>query len=282
MKAILKEALKEDIGKKDVTTQALISPKNIRAVLVAKDPCVVCGLSLAGMAFKLMDKRLTFKPRVSDGQKVKKGKVLALVRGPARGILCAERVALNFLSLLCGVATKTRHFVEAVKPYKVRIMDTRKTIPGLRILQKYAVRIGGGYNHRSKLDELILIKDNHLKIIGGSQGLKENWRNLKRKGKSIEIEVNHLDEFQAVLDLKPDIIMLDNMNIADMRKAVVLRNKRYAISDKRHAIPRPLLEASGNISLHNIKKIASTGVDTISIGSLTHSFDSVDISLEII
>ncbi|KPK98428.1 MAG: hypothetical protein AMJ95_04120 [Omnitrophica WOR_2 bacterium SM23_72] len=275
MKVILKEALKEDIGKKDITTQALISKRNIRAALVAKQPCVVCGLNLAGMVFKLMDKRIIFKPRVSDGQKVNDGEVLAFIQGQAQEILSAERVALNFLSLLCGVATRTRQFVEAAKPYKVRIMDTRKTIPGLRILQKYAVRIGGGYNHRFKLDELILVKDNHLKIIGGTQRLKEKWKNLKRKGKPIEIEVNHLDEFQDVLDLKPDIIMLDNMTVSDIKKAVLLRNKQYS---RRH----PLLEVSGNISLRNIKKIASTGVDTISIGSLTHSFDSVDISLEIL
>jgi len=222
-----------------------------------------------------MDKRIIFKPRVSDGQKVNDGEVLAFIQGQAQEILSAERVALNFLSLLCGVATRTRQFVEAAKPYKVRIMDTRKTIPGLRILQKYAVRIGGGYNHRFKLDELILVKDNHLKIIGGTQRLKEKWKNLKRKGKPIEIEVNHLDEFQDVLDLKPDIIMLDNMTVSDIKKAVLLRNKQYS---RRH----PLLEVSGNISLRNIKKIASTGVDTISIGSLTHSFDSVDISLEIL
>ncbi|MFH0826976.1 MAG: carboxylating nicotinate-nucleotide diphosphorylase [Candidatus Omnitrophota bacterium] len=275
MKAILKEALKEDIGRKDITTQALISPKEIRAALVAKEPCVVCGLSLAGMVFKLMDKRITFKPEVCDGQKVKRDKVLAFLRGPAQDILSAERVALNFLSLLCAVATKTRQFVEVTKPYGVRIMDTRKTIPGLRILQKYAVRIGGGYNHRFKLDELIMAKDNHLKIIGGPRGLKKKWKNLRRKGKPIEIEVNHLDEFQAVLDLKPDIIMLDNMTASDIKKAVLFRNKHYA---RRH----PLLEASGGISLRNIKKIASTGVDMISIGSLTHSIDSVDISLEIL
>lgn len=274
MQEIVRKALREDIGKRDITTQALLLKKNVRAVLVAKEPCVVCGLAVAGMAFKLRDKRITFKPKVSDGQRVKKDEVLAIVLGSAQAILSAERVALNFLSLLSGISTKTRQFVEAAKPYKARIIDTRKTIPGLRILQKYAVRIGGGYNHRFKLDELILVKDNHLKMIGGLRGLKEKWQNLKRKGKPIEIEVNNLEEFCAALNLHPDIIMLDNMNIKDMRKAVVIRNASYAMR-------RPLLEASGGISLWNIHRIASTGVDTISIGSLTRSVDSVDISLEI-
>jgi len=275
MQAIVREALREDIGKRDITTQALISKKNVRAALVAKEPCVVCGLSIAGMAFKLRDKRITFKPEASDGKKVKKGKVLAFVRGPAQGILSAERAALNFLSLLSGVATKTRQFVEAVKPYKARIIDTRKTIPGLRILQKYAVRIGGGYNHRFKLDEMIVVKDNHLKVLGGPAGLRSQWPGLRLKGKLIEIEVNDLGEFQDALDLNPDVIMLDNMNISAMKKAVAIRNTQYAIR-------RPLIEASGGITLQNIQRIAATGVDTISIGSLTHSVDSVDISLEIL
>ncbi len=275
MQEIVREALREDIGKADITTHALQLKKNVRAALIAKEPCVVCGLAVAGMAFKLRDKRVTFRPKVSDGKRVKKDEVLAIVLGPADTILSAERVALNFLSLLSGISTKTRRFVEAALPYKARIIDTRKTFPGLRILQKYAVRIGGGYNHRFKLDELILVKDNHLKMMGGLKGLREKWQRLKRKGKSIEIEVNNLEEFCAAMNLNPDIIMLDNMSIKDMKRAVVLRNTSYGMR-------RPLLEASGGILLRNIRRIASTGVDTISVGSLTHSVDSIDISLDIL
>jgi nicotinate-nucleotide pyrophosphorylase (carboxylating) len=279
MQALIREALKEDIGKEDITTGTLVPEKNVKAVLVAKEPCVVCGLAVARMTFKLLDRRIKFKPRVHDGQKVKKGKALVFIQGPASGILRAERVALNFLSLLSGVATMTRKFMDAARPHKVRIIDTRKTLPGLRILEKYAVRIGGGYNHRFKLDEMIMVKDNHLRMIGGVTGLRGKWRGLRKSGKLIEIEVNNLDEFRSVLNLNPDVIMLDNMSPQQMRKAVLLRNK-FRVPHHPHSKIR--LEASGGVNLKNIRKVAATGVDGISIGSLTHSVDSVDISLEIV
>jgi nicotinate-nucleotide pyrophosphorylase (carboxylating) len=274
IKEIIKQALREDIGRMDITTVATIpKDKYAKAILLAKENCVVCGLGIAAEVFKIQDKNIKFKPRVSDGQKIKRGKIIAYISGRAGGILTAERVALNFLSLLCAVATKTKAFVEKVKPYKAKIMDTRKTIPGLRELEKYAVRIGAGYNHRMRLDEMILIKDNHLRVARGCQRLPEVARGCK-----IEIEVKSLKEFKEILKLKPDIIMLDNMSIKEMKKAARIRNssKLQAPSSK------PKLEASGGITLKNVKKVASTGVDMISIGELTHSVTSVDMSLEIV
>ncbi|MDD5044160.1 MAG: carboxylating nicotinate-nucleotide diphosphorylase [Candidatus Omnitrophica bacterium] len=273
LKNIVRSALAEDIGKKDLTTEAFIPVhKQAKAEILAKGNFVVCGLYVAELVFKTQDKALKFRPLVKEGDLVKKGKALAIITGKANSILTAERTALNFLSLLSGVATKTRKFSEAVKKYKAKIIDTRKTVPGLRILEKYAVRIGGGFNHRLSLDEMLLVKDNHLKVIGGVTRLhKANRRYV------IEIEVKNLKEFKQALRYKPDMIMLDNMKIEDMRKAVRLRNVQ---SSQFLSLPR--LEASGGVSLKNIRNIASTGVDLISIGNLTHSIDSVDISLEIL
>jgi nicotinate-nucleotide pyrophosphorylase (carboxylating) len=182
-------------------------------------------------------------------------------------------VALNFLSLFSGIATKTRAYVNKVKPYKVKIMDTRKTIPGLRALEKYAVRIGGGYNHRFKLDEMLLIKDNHLKVTKGYSRLPK-----VTKGYKFEIEVKNLKEFKEALKLSPDIIMLDNMKAEGIKKAVNIRNHLCLKSSH----PKPQLEASGGINLGNVRKIAACGVEMISVGELTYSPASVDISLEIL
>ena len=271
IKELIELALKEDIGIRDITTEMVI-PKRIcaKAVIIAKQDLVVCGISLAGLVFKTFDTKLKFKANVKDGDSVKKGKILALISGEARSILSAERVALNFLSLLCAISTKTRKLNCAVKPYKTKILDTRKTIPGLRLLEKYAVRIGGGYNHRISLDEMILVKDNHIMIIGGIEKLTGFSRKYK-----VEIEVKSLKELKEALRLNPDIIMLDNMSSSAMRKAVKARNK---FNTKK----RPKLEASGGITLNNIEKAASTGVDFISLGNLTNSIESPDISLEII
>ena len=171
-KDIIRRALKEDIGERDITTTAIIpKSKYVKALLLAKEDGIVCGLGIAAEVFKVKDKNIRFKPLILDGQKIRKGGVIAHIFGRAQSILTAERVALNFLSLLSGVATKTREYVDKVRPYKVKILDTRKTLPGLRALEKYAVRIGGGYNHRMRLDEMILIKDNHLKVARGCQRL---------------------------------------------------------------------------------------------------------------
>ncbi|MFZ2603302.1 MAG: carboxylating nicotinate-nucleotide diphosphorylase [Candidatus Omnitrophota bacterium] len=267
IKDIVAYALKEDIGSKDITTQGLIpADKFVKAQILVKEDCIVCGLRIASLAFKIIDKDIKFKILAKDGDFVKKGRVIAQVCGRARNILIAERVALNFLCLLCGISTKVKSFVNTVKPRKVKIMDTRKTIPCIRALEKYAVRIGGGFNHRMSLSDMILVKDNHLRIIGGIGKLKQ----LSHKHK-IEIEVENLKDFLYALKLKPDIIMLDNMNIKDIRKAVLIRNSLT-----------PKLEASGGIHLQNVKQFAATGVDMISIGALTHSVKSIDISLEVL
>lgn len=268
-KHLIREALKEDIGKKDITTQFII-PKNkyIKAILLAKEDCVVCGLKVARLVFKIKDKNIKFKPLISEGQKIKKGRIIARLQGQARPILTAERVALNFLGHLCGIATKTRKYAQAVKPYKIKIMDTRKTTPGLRNLEKYAVRVGGGYNHRFRLDEMLLVKDNHLKVMQGYKKLPKIAGDYK-----FEAEVKNLKEFRQALKLKPDIIMLDNMSIKDMSRAVQIKDSLSKA---------PKLEASGGIMLKNIRRIASTGIDMISLGALTHSVNSIDISLEVL
>ena len=280
---LLRNALREDIGKGDITTMLLIpKDKIVQAVLLIKEDCIVCGLGIAKAAFRLKDNKIKFKLLVKDGQCIKKGIVVAKIKGNAQAILAAERTALNSFSLLSGIATKTKKFVDMAKPYKVKIMDTRKTIPGLRGLQKYAVRIGGGYNHRFGLGEMVLIKDNHLRVTRQASGvrrLKGMIEEVKKKIPSstkIEVEVKNLREFKEVLKGKPDIIMLDNMKVADIKKAVAIKRST------RYSVRRTLLEASGGITLKNVRQIASTGVDMISIGALTHSLASIDISLEIL
>lgn len=271
---IVRHALVEDIGKGDITTQLTIpKDKKIKAVLVTREECVVCGLEVAEMVLKTVDSKTKFVPKVKEGQSVKSGKVLAKISGAAASILTAERVTLNLLSMLSGIATKTREYVKQIDRYKVKITDTRKTFPGLRELQKYAVRIGGGHNHRMGLDEMILIKDNHLKVTEGYSKLPS-----VPKGFKIEIEVQNLDEFKHAIRFKPDVIMLDNMNLADIKKAVKIRDG--IVFNTHH--PRTKLECSGGVDHENIKKIAATGVDIISIGDLTHSVKSVDISLEVV
>lgn len=272
--SILRHALVEDIGKGDITTQLTIPrDKEIKAVFIAKEPCVVCGLGVAERAFKITDGSLKYEPLVTEGRPVKKGKKIASVSGKANSILTSERVALNLLSMLSGIATKTREYVKQIEPYKAKITDTRKTFPGLRELQKYAVRVGGGHNHRMGLDEMILIKDNHLKVTEGYTKLPS-----VPKGFKIEIEVGNLEEFRHALKFKPDVIMLDNMGLADIKEAVKIRN---GTEFKSHHLPTKL-EASGGVDFKSVKEIAAAGVDIISIGELTHSVDSVDISLEVL
>jgi nicotinate-nucleotide pyrophosphorylase (carboxylating) len=235
---------------------------------------VVCGIDIAKRVFELVDKNMVFTSKVKDGQRIKKGKVLAEISGNARHILHGERVALNFLGMLSGIATKTREYVDLVEPLKVKITDTRKTMPGLRELQKYAVRVGDGFNHRITLDEMILIKDSHIKITDGIEKLP-----AVPKGFKIEVEVESLDEFKHAVSFKPDVIMLDNMSISDMKQAVKIRDS-IDFSKSHHIKTR--LEASGNVTQKNVRQVAETGVDIISIGELTHSVDSVDVSLEIV
>jgi nicotinate-nucleotide pyrophosphorylase (carboxylating) len=230
-------------------------------------------LAAAEKAFKIVDHTTEFEPLVEEGASVKTGKSIARVSGKARSILTAERVALNLLSILSGIATKTNEYVKHIGHYKVKITDTRKTIPGLRELQRYAVRIGGGYSHRMGLDEMILIKDNHIKATEGFTRLPS-----VPKGFKIEVEVQSLDEFKHALRFKPDVIMLDNMELGDIKKAVKIRNKTEFKSHH----PPTQLEASGGVDLKNVRKIAACGVDIISVGALTHSVKTADISLEIL
>ena len=273
IKKIIREALKEDIGKKDITTH-LIIPKNqlVEALIICKqDNVIICGLNLTKLVFRHIDKGIIFKAKVREGDLISKGTIVAEIKGKAKGILSAERTALNFLSLLSGIATFTHRFKEKTKPYKIKIMDTRKTHPGLRILEKYAVRVGGGYNHRLRLDEMILIKDNHLRILGGIKNLKNIFKNIKNKISpkiKIEIEVKNIEEFKIAQTLKPDIIMLDNMSLEEIKRIVRLNKGKIK------------LEVSGNINLRNIREIAKMGVDMVSIGAITHSAKSVDFSLE--
>ncbi|MDD5128323.1 MAG: carboxylating nicotinate-nucleotide diphosphorylase [Candidatus Omnitrophica bacterium] len=274
LKAIVRHALIEDIGRGDITTQLTI-PKNkiIKAKIIAKEDFLVCGITVAEKVFKSVDPSINFIQKTKEGRMIKAKKTIAIISGKASSILTAERVALNLLSLLSGIATKTREFVKEIRPYKTKITDTRKTIPGLRELQKYAVRIGGGHNHRIRLDEMILIKDNHIKVTDGYIKLPS-----VPKGYKIEIETQNLEEFKHALYFKPDVIMLDNMKIEDIREAVKIRNNTKF---KSHHSPSKL-EASGGIYLANIKDYASTGVDIISIGELTDSVKSADISLDVI
>ncbi|MDD4894128.1 MAG: carboxylating nicotinate-nucleotide diphosphorylase [Candidatus Omnitrophica bacterium] len=274
MDTIIRHALVEDIGKGDITTQLTIpKDKRIEAEVVVKEDCIICGLKVAERVFDISDKGIDFKLLVKEGQAVKKGKSVIKLSGLAGSILTAERVALNLMSMLSGIATKTREYVKEIEPYKVKITDTRKTIPGLRELQKYAVRIGGGHNHRMGLDEMVLIKDNHIKVTEGYTKLPSI-----PKGFKIEIETQNIEEFKHALKFKPNVIMLDNMDLKQIKQAVQIRNSTEFTS---HHLPTKL-EASGGIDITNVKQIAASGVDMISIGELTHSFASTDICLEIL
>lgn len=269
LKNLIDLAIEEDLGCGDITTNTVVPAKlKAEAVIIAKEPCVVAGIYVAKQVFKSLDKSIDFKILAEDGESIKKGKIVARIKGRARPILNAERVSLNFLSHLSGIATSTNYCVKRIKASKTKILDSRKTLPGLRLLEKYAVRMGGGYNHRSCLDEQILIKDNHLKFVKA----KCACRLALRKNRLVEIEVNNLKEFRSVICGPAHVIMLDNMKISDIRKAVALRDRLNR---------KMLLEVSGGVTLENLKNIARTGVDFISVGAITHSSKSIDFSLDI-
>jgi len=271
---IVRHALIEDIGRGDITTQLTIpKDKKINAGIIVKENCVICGIQVVEKVFKTIDSAVKFKAAVKEGKEIKAGSTIAKIWGQAASILSSERVALNLLSMLSGIATKTREYVEQIEPYKTKISDTRKTLPGLRELQKYAVRVGGGHNHRMGLDEMILIKDNHIKVTDGYEKLPS-----VPKGFKIEIEVQNLEEFKHALYFKPDVIMLDNMGLEDIKEAVKIRDNTEFKSHH----PSTKLEASGGIDFDAVRKIAATGVDIISIGALTHSVKAIDMSLEIL
>jgi nicotinate-nucleotide pyrophosphorylase (carboxylating) len=265
--AIIHRALEEDIGSGDVTTLSTIPKKSVlKGVLIAKEPGIVAGIEVARETFRYLDARIVFTQLAADGARVGKGTVLARVRGDGRALLTAERTALNFLQRMSGIATTTRAFVDAVRHTRAVILDTRKTSPGLRLLDKQAVVLGGGANHRFGLFDMVLIKDNHIAAAYGiTQAVTQVWAadTMKRQ---IEVEVKNFEELQEALSLKVDRILLDNMSLRTLRKAVLFTAGR---------IP---LEASGNVTLKNVAAVAATGVDMISVGALTHSVRALDIS----
>lgn len=281
---IIKAALKEDIGKADLTTNALIDKfATSGATIIAKEDCVVCGLQVAEWAMAQVDYSVRFKPNCKDGSLIGSGKDVAFLEGHTNAILRAERTMLNFLTFLSGIATKTKQFVDKAKPYGVMIMDTRKTMPLLRYLEKYAVFAGGGTNHRMGLYDQVLIKDNHIKAKNSKvktqnentklKNLTELARKNSPKGTKIEIEVTSIEEFNDALAGRPDIIMLDNMGSREVKACAEIR---------RGSKIKPLLEISGGIDLDNVEEYAKTKVDMISVGSLTGSIKAIDMSLEIV
>ncbi len=273
---IIEMALREDTARNDVTTNSLIDPWQIaRAEIVVRQEAVVCGFDIVQRVFQKLDKSVKLRFFCKEGEKVRKDTRIVLVKGKTRALLSGERTALNFLGHLSGVATAARQYVEAIYPCRTKILDTRKTTPGLRVLEKYAVRCGGAFNHRRNLQEMVIIKDNHRAACRQDRsivGMVSHLRRITRK--VVEVEVDTLPQFQEALEAGADVILLDNMTAVQIQKAVQMRGRMK----KR---PSPLLEASGGITLQNVRRMAQTGVERISIGALTHSHRFVDVSMEL-
>ena len=267
---IIDRCLVEDVGTGDVTTAAVTEPGMISCGYIwIKEPGVIAGLPVAAAVFRRLDPAVAWQARVADGDAVVAGTLLAVVEGAAEIILIGERLALNFLQRLSGIATITARLVQATRPHQVRVVDTRKTTPGLRWLEKYAVRQGGGYNHRFGLYDAVLLKDNHIRLAGGVARAVILAKQAVPHTMKVEVEVEDLAGVKQALDAGADIIMLDNMDPETMRQAVTIVGNRA------------IVEASGGISLGNIEAVAATGVQVISVGSLTHSAPALDISLDI-
>jgi nicotinate-nucleotide pyrophosphorylase (carboxylating) len=266
---VVRGALEEDIGPGDVTTLCTVPPDAmLDGQLIAKQAGIIAGFEVAQLTFTLLDARARLNPCLKSGDPVKPGQLIATLSGPGYALLSGERVALNFIQRMSGIATLTRRFVEAVRGTSAIILDTRKTAPGLRVVDKWAVRLGGGQNHRFGLYDMVLIKENHIAVAEGSvTEAVARVRARDRRQLDIEVEVRNLAELREALGLKVQRILLDNMTIDEMREAVQLAEGR---------IP---LEASGNITLENVAAVAETGVDYISVGALTHSVQALDISL---
>ena len=268
---MIRHALSEDIGPGDVTSEATIRAESVSvALILAKQDLVLAGLDVSRAVFHYLDPGIQFTIFRKDGNRMKAGTEIAKLSGNTRALLAGERVALNLLQHLSGIATLTAKYVELCKGLKVEVLDTRKTLPGLRQFEKYAVRIGGGQNHRFGLYDGVLIKDNHIMAAGGIANAVNSARKSAHHLLKIEVETKTLEEVREALAVKADVIMLDNMPLDLMRKAVSLIGGRAFI------------EASGNVTLENIRQIAEIGVDFISSGSLTHSAPAVDISMKII
>lgn len=264
-------AYAEDIGDGDITTNNLVPPNESKtAVLIAKEAGVIAGLPVAELVFRRFDKDLAWDVKKPDGSKVAPGDIIVEFKGNYRALLTGERKALNFLQRLSGIASYANKCMETIKGYDVEILDTRKTLPGYRLLDKYAVKMGGASNHRFGLYDMVLIKDNHIQVAGGIKKAVSEIRSKIPKSIKIEVETSNLDEVREALEVEVDIIMLDNMSAKIMSEAVKIINKKAKT------------EASGNMTLKRIRKVAGTGVDYISIGALTHSVKALDISQKII
>jgi len=267
---IIRAALLEDINYVDVTTDYLVDEDAVStAKYVAKDDGVLCGIDVAMRVFQLLDENVKIEILIHDGEKVQKGDIIAKITGSTRALLKGERTALNLVQHMSGIATATNKCVELVKGTKASIADTRKTLPGLRVIQKYAVTVGGGRNHRYNLSDCAMLKDTHLDAYGSMTGAVKALRERMGHTVKIEVEVSNLEQLNEALELGVEIIMLDNMSNADMAEAVKITNGRA------------LLEASGNVTAETIRGIAETGVDIISLGALTHSVKAFDISMKI-
>ena len=291
--ALIQLAIQEDIGTGDITTVNLIPDSLIvEGVFIAKESGVIAGMPVVEYFFSRLDKDVSLQQRIKEGTCVNKGEAIANIKGSAKTLLSGERIALNFLQRLSGIATITAKFVERIKPLKTAVMDTRKTIPGWRYLEKYAVAMGGGVNHRMGLYDQALLKDNHLDILKVETGLKpvstsshisiiekavSALRQKIKRGILVEVETRTPEEVADALKAEVDIILFDNMNIAQLKEAVETVKNWKSSKGKR----KPLTEASGNITLENVRLVAQTGVDRISIGAITHSAKALDISLEI-
>jgi nicotinate-nucleotide pyrophosphorylase (carboxylating) len=267
LRIIIHRALVEDIGDGDITTVSTVPGQSIlKGKFIAKESGIIAGLEVVKETLKYIDHRISFSASVTDGAQVAKGTILATVRGNGRALLITERTALNFFQRMSGIATITRMYVDAVRKTKAIIVDTRKTAPGLRLIDKWAVRLGGGQNHRFGLFDMVLIKENHIAAAGGITRAVARVRAMNKEERLIEVEVRTLTELKETLKLNVDRILLDNMSLKQIREAVRITNGRTK------------LEASGNVSLDNVAKVAATGVDIISVGKLTHSVRALDIS----
>lgn len=266
---IIEAALQEDLPQGDITSESIIpDDSRSRAIILAKEDGILAGMDVASRVFEKIDLDIEFKREKNDGQKFSKGETLAELEGSSISILKGERTALNFLQRMSGIATNTGRFVEALKGTRTKILDTRKTTPGLRNLEKYAVKIGGGQNHRRSLSEMVLIKDNHLKLVGSISEAVKRAKERVAPGIKVEVEATCLAEVQEAVRSGADMVMLDNMSMDKMKEVVEWVERR---------IP---LEVSGSVTLSKIREIAALGIDFISVGSLTHSYRSVDISME--
>lgn len=269
MDRLIKQALEEDIGNEDVTTNSVMPDyKRGRVKLICKQDGVICGLNVFERVFKLLDEHTIVEIFVKDGDEVKNGQRIAMVSGDIRVLLSGERVALNFLQRMSGIATYTRSVAKLLEGSKTKLLDTRKTTPNMRVFEKYAVRCGGGNNHRYNLSDGVLLKDNHIGAAGGVKKAVEMARAYAPFVRKIEVEVENLDMCREALEAGADIIMLDNMSVADMKKAVEMIGGRA------------LTECSGNVTLENVARVKETGVDFVSSGALTHSAPILDLSLK--